>query len=124
MLILCLSGTIPVDFEIDGRRYHIPVEVWVPHQFPQAAAIAYVAPAQGIAIRTGPSVDATGLVTLQPPGNFLSSLFGAASPESVPPIADACLVAAGVYPAAAEAVCVKHAGVRGRGPAGSLEPSG
>ncbi|TKX18209.1 UEV domain-containing protein [Elsinoe australis] len=65
-LLVCLSGTIPVDFR--GRQYRYPVEIWVPQEYgqPGAGVISYVRPsagkdsASGMMIRPGQHVAVDG----------------------------------------------------------------
>ncbi|KAF4555007.1 UEV domain-containing protein [Elsinoe fawcettii] len=67
-LLVCLSGTIPVDFR--GRQYRYPVELWVPQEYgqPGAGIICYVRPsagqdsAPGMMVRPGQHVAVDGRI--------------------------------------------------------------
>ncbi|KAM7191642.1 ESCRT-I component [Naviculisporaceae sp. PSN 640] len=59
-LLLCLSGTIPVQFR--GTTYRFPIEIWVPHAYPREAPLAYVTPTEHMMVRPGQHVDPQGQV--------------------------------------------------------------
>lgn len=59
-LLLHLSGTIPVLFR--GTTYRFPIEIWVPHRYPQEAPLVYVKPTEGMVVRPGQHVDPQGKV--------------------------------------------------------------
>ncbi|KAL1914821.1 uncharacterized protein VTP21DRAFT_7913 [Calcarisporiella thermophila] len=57
-LLLCLHGTIPINFRSTG--YNIPVYFWVPLQYPTTEPLAYVKPTAQMLIRPGRHVDVNG----------------------------------------------------------------
>ncbi|KAF2669792.1 UEV-domain-containing protein, partial [Microthyrium microscopicum] len=59
-LLLLLNGTIPVEFR--GQVYRFPVQLWIPQNYPREGPIAYVVPAQDMAIRPGQHVAGDGRV--------------------------------------------------------------
>ncbi|KAF2220458.1 UEV domain-containing protein [Elsinoe ampelina] len=67
-LLVCLSGTIPVDFR--GRQYRYPVELWIPQEYgqPGVGIISYVRPsagresASGMMVRPGQHIAVDGRI--------------------------------------------------------------
>ncbi|KAK4689715.1 hypothetical protein P7C73_g386, partial [Tremellales sp. Uapishka_1] len=59
-LLLLLHGTLPIMFR--GATYHIPVNVWLPLEYPRAAPMVYVVPTKEMGIRKGREVDPGGRV--------------------------------------------------------------
>ncbi|KAG8628085.1 hypothetical protein KVT40_003958 [Elsinoe batatas] len=67
-LLVCLSGTIPVDFR--GRQYRYPVELWIPQEYgqPGVGIISYVRPsagkesAPGMMVRPGQHIAVDGRI--------------------------------------------------------------
>ncbi|KAG5359704.1 Tumor susceptibility gene 101 protein [Yarrowia sp. C11] len=57
-LLLCLHGTVPS--VIGGDTYKIPVEVWVPHRYPDEGPFAYVRPTSTMMLSPGNYVDNNG----------------------------------------------------------------
>ncbi|KAK9473244.1 UEV-domain-containing protein [Dipodascopsis tothii] len=57
-LLLNLKGTLPVSFR--SSSYNIPIDLWVPHEYPQAAPFAFVVPTQTMGLRPGNHVDTNG----------------------------------------------------------------
>ncbi|RDW36013.1 UEV domain-domain-containing protein [Yarrowia lipolytica] len=57
-LLLCLHGTVPS--VIAGDTYKIPVEVWVPHRYPDEGPFAYVRPTSTMMLSPGNYVDNNG----------------------------------------------------------------
>lgn len=59
--LMSLSGTIPIYY--NRVQYNIPVRIWVPQTYPQAAPICYVTPTKDMRIKRGhPNVDESGTV--------------------------------------------------------------
>ncbi|WPH02409.1 Hypothetical protein R9X50_00527200 [Acrodontium crateriforme] len=59
-LLLTLSGTLPVTFR--GAVYRFPLQIWIPHAYPNEAPIVYVIPGKDMAIRPGQHVGVDGRV--------------------------------------------------------------
>ncbi|KAK9458383.1 UEV domain-containing protein [Dipodascopsis uninucleata] len=59
-LLLNLHGTLPARFH--GNIYNIPVSIWVPHEYPYLAPIAYVTPTAQMGLRAGNHVDSSGKI--------------------------------------------------------------
>lgn len=57
-LLLCIFGNIPA--KITNIVYRIPVEFWIPKQYPASAPIAYVRPTEQMIIYPGNHVDING----------------------------------------------------------------
>ncbi|KAK6513335.1 hypothetical protein TWF281_004966 [Arthrobotrys megalospora] len=57
-LLLCLHGTLPVSFR--GAVYNIPLNVWIPHQYPNTPPTVMVVPGKNMAIRPTNHVDTNG----------------------------------------------------------------
>ena len=61
---LCsISGTIPVEYR--GKHYNIPVEMYLPEDFPYRAPICYVRPTPLMSINVNETVDASGKINHQ-----------------------------------------------------------
>ncbi|XP_037087026.1 tumor susceptibility gene 101 protein-like [Pollicipes pollicipes] len=60
--LLCLHGTIPVQYK--GSTYNIPVCVWLMQQHPIVAPLCFVKPTQDMQIRVSQHVDYNGKVFL------------------------------------------------------------
>lgn len=62
-LMLLLEGTLPISFR--GNIYHIPVNIWIHDNYPNAPPISFVVPTKDMLIKSRHhSVDATGLCYL------------------------------------------------------------
>ena len=57
-LLLNLSGPLPT--AIDGHVYGIPIEIWIPKQYPSLPPIVYVRPTSEMLIAPGQFVDTNG----------------------------------------------------------------
>lgn len=57
-LLLCLYGSIPS--AINGKVYKIPIELWVPHEYPIVAPFVYVVPTEKMVLQPGNHVDNSG----------------------------------------------------------------
>ncbi|EWC46609.1 hypothetical protein DRE_04096 [Drechslerella stenobrocha 248] len=57
-LLLCLHGTLPVSFR--GATYNIPLNIWVPHQYPAVPPTVLVVPGKNMGIRPTNHVDTNG----------------------------------------------------------------
>ncbi|CCH43425.1 hypothetical protein BN7_2973 [Wickerhamomyces ciferrii] len=57
-LLLCLYGSIPSP--IGGKIYKIPIELWVPHEYPLMAPFVYVVPTEKMILQPGNHVDNSG----------------------------------------------------------------
>ncbi|CAN6640924.1 hypothetical protein TRVA0_018S01574 [Trichomonascus vanleenenianus] len=59
-LLLCLSGTIPTRFA--NMTYRIPIELWVPQNYPVGSPFVFVRPTESMLIHPGNYVDTNGRV--------------------------------------------------------------
>ena len=59
-LLLLLHGTLPISFR--GSTYHIPIHLWIPHEYPRAPPLAFVVPTKEMGVRKGREVDPSGRV--------------------------------------------------------------
>ncbi|WWC66415.1 uncharacterized protein I206_100317 [Kwoniella pini CBS 10737] len=59
-LLLLLHGTLPISYR--GSTYHIPINVWIPHDYPKSPPILFVVPTKEMAIRKSKEVDPSGRV--------------------------------------------------------------
>lgn len=61
-LLLCLGGTIPVNFR--GTVYRFPVKIWLPHGYPRdpEGIMVYVVPGEGMMVRPGQHISVDGRV--------------------------------------------------------------
>ncbi|WVR05945.1 hypothetical protein IAU60_002972 [Kwoniella sp. DSM 27419] len=59
-LLLLLHGTLPINYR--GATYHIPVHVWIPHEYPRAPPMPFVVPTKEMGVRKGREVDPSGRV--------------------------------------------------------------
>lgn len=59
-LLLLLHGTLPISYR--GATYQIPLHVWVPHEYPRNAPLAFVVPTKEMAVRKGKEVEPDGQV--------------------------------------------------------------
>ncbi|WWC58645.1 uncharacterized protein I303_101189 [Kwoniella dejecticola CBS 10117] len=59
-LLLLLHGTLPITYR--GATYHIPMHVWVPHEYPRSPPILFVVPTKEMGIRKSREVDPSGRV--------------------------------------------------------------
>ncbi|EPQ30326.1 uncharacterized protein PFL1_01852 [Pseudozyma flocculosa PF-1] len=57
-LLVTLTGTIPVHYR--GATYNIPVQFWIPKDYPDTHPIAYVVPTPDMLVRKGPNLDPSG----------------------------------------------------------------
>ncbi|KAF3269089.1 hypothetical protein TWF970_011600 [Orbilia oligospora] len=57
-LLLCIQGTLPVAFR--GATYNIPLNIWVPHQYPNTPPTVMVVPGKNMGIRPTNHVDTNG----------------------------------------------------------------
>lgn len=60
--LVCLSGTIPVNFR--GNVYNIPVQIFLSETHPYDKPIAYVRPTPDMNINVSDAVDSNGLISL------------------------------------------------------------
>ena len=60
--LVCLSGIIPVSYK--GKKYNIPVEIYVPDKHPYHPPMAYVKPTADMCIKPSRNVNENGLVFL------------------------------------------------------------
>ncbi|KAL8898895.1 MAG: hypothetical protein Q9192_001842 [Flavoplaca navasiana] len=59
-LMLNLTGTLPVFFR--GAKYMFPISIWVPHEYPRIAPIAFVTPTKNMTVRAGQYVSVEGRI--------------------------------------------------------------
>ncbi|KIK59882.1 hypothetical protein GYMLUDRAFT_665120 [Collybiopsis luxurians FD-317 M1] len=57
-LLLCLHGLLPINFR--NSTYHIPIDIWIPFNYPRSSPIVYVVPAQGMLIKNSRYVELSG----------------------------------------------------------------
>ena len=57
---MLLHGTLPISFR--GATYHIPINVWIPHDYPRSPPLAYVVPTRDMGVRKGKEVDPGGRI--------------------------------------------------------------
>ncbi|ODV74722.1 ubiquitin-binding ESCRT-I subunit protein STP22, partial [Cyberlindnera jadinii NRRL Y-1542] len=67
-LLLDIYGALPS--RINGEVYRIPVEVWIPHEYPLASPIAYVTPTEKMVLQPGNHVDTNGKCYLEYTANW------------------------------------------------------
>ncbi|WFC97324.1 suppressor protein stp22 of temperature-sensitive alpha-factor receptor and arginine permease [Malassezia yamatoensis] len=60
MLLLLLDGTLPVEYA--NATYNIPMNIWIPREYPARPPILYVAPTKEMEIRRSFHVDPSGCV--------------------------------------------------------------
>lgn len=60
--LVCLDGTIPVKY--NTRTYNIPMQLWLPLNFPYERPIVFVRPTQEMVINPSSQVDLSGAVRL------------------------------------------------------------
>lgn len=63
VLLLILSGTIPIEYRT--ATYNIPVDIWIPRQYPREPPITYVRPTNDMLIRKSINVDPSGRVQIE-----------------------------------------------------------
>lgn len=56
--LLRLSGTLPIAYR--QTQYNIPIELWLPHDYPHVAPLLYVRPTAQMVIKQTAAVDASG----------------------------------------------------------------
>ncbi|GMK58814.1 hypothetical protein CspeluHIS016_0602560 [Cutaneotrichosporon spelunceum] len=59
-LLLLLHGTLPINYR--GATYQIPINVWVPHEYPRRPPMAFVVPTAEMGVRKSREVDPGGRV--------------------------------------------------------------
>ncbi|WVF70517.1 hypothetical protein IAT40_005307 [Kwoniella sp. CBS 6097] len=59
-LLLLLHGTLPITYR--GATYHIPMHIWIPHEYPRSPPMAFVVPTKEMGVRKGREVDPSGRV--------------------------------------------------------------
>jgi ESCRT-I complex subunit TSG101 len=57
-ILLCLQGTLPIQFK--SKTYNIPLAVWVPYNYPLSPPITYVTPTATMLVRPSVNVDVSG----------------------------------------------------------------
>ncbi|KAJ3862731.1 UEV-domain-containing protein [Lentinula novae-zelandiae] len=57
-LLLCLHGLLPINYR--DSTYHIPVDMWIPFNYPRGPPIVYVVPAQGMMVKNSKFVELSG----------------------------------------------------------------
>ncbi|KAK4535310.1 hypothetical protein CDCA_CDCA04G1335 [Cyanidium caldarium] len=67
--LLGLRGTLPIAYR--GVQYNVPLDVWIPHEYPKSPPIVYVTPTRHMFIRPNHrNVDLSGLVYLPSLSNW------------------------------------------------------
>ncbi|CAG8451437.1 3087_t:CDS:2 [Diversispora eburnea] len=57
-VLLCLHGTIPITYL--STLYNIPVDFWIPTEYPKVPPIAFVVPTSSMLVRPSRNVDVSG----------------------------------------------------------------
>ncbi|WVQ70899.1 hypothetical protein IAR50_000424 [Cryptococcus sp. DSM 104548] len=60
-LLLLVHGTLPITFR--GATYHIPIHLWIPHEYPRAPPLAFVMPTKEMGVRKSREVEPSGRVS-------------------------------------------------------------
>ncbi|ODO11691.1 hypothetical protein I350_00475 [Cryptococcus amylolentus CBS 6273] len=60
-LLLLIHGTLPITFR--GATYHIPIHLWIPHEYPRAPPMAFVMPTKEMGVRKSREVEPSGRVS-------------------------------------------------------------
>ncbi|XP_078488660.1 uncharacterized protein LOC144745992 [Ciona intestinalis] len=60
--LICVSGTIPVNYK--GTTYNIPIAIWLQESHPQLPPLCFVKPTSNMQVKQGKHVDANGRVYL------------------------------------------------------------
>lgn len=55
-----LHGTLPINYR--GATYQIPLNVWIPHDYPRTPPLAFVVPTKEMGVRKGREVEPGGRV--------------------------------------------------------------
>ncbi|WVQ82547.1 hypothetical protein IAT38_004676 [Cryptococcus sp. DSM 104549] len=113
-LLLLLHGTLPITYR--GAIYQIPINIWVPHEYPRAPPLAFVMPTKEMGVRKSREVDPSGRVKeevveewwrgwekkgIEPLLKHLAGIFSAAPPVYAKPPEAASPAQASSSPAAA-----------------------
>ncbi|WOO85279.1 Tumor susceptibility protein [Vanrija pseudolonga] len=59
-LLVLLHGTLPITYR--GATYHIPLHIWLPHEYPRAPPLAFVVPTKDMGVRKGREVQPGGQI--------------------------------------------------------------
>ncbi|WVQ62127.1 uncharacterized protein L199_000265 [Kwoniella botswanensis] len=59
-LLLLLHGTLPINYR--GATYHIPIHVWVSHDYPRSPPLLFVVPTKEMGVRRSKEVDPSGRI--------------------------------------------------------------
>ncbi|RHZ66644.1 hypothetical protein Glove_306g36 [Diversispora epigaea] len=57
-VLLCLHGTIPITYQ--STLYNIPVDFWIPTEYPKVPPIAFVVPTSSMLVKPSRNVDVSG----------------------------------------------------------------
>ncbi|CAF1519356.1 unnamed protein product, partial [Didymodactylos carnosus] len=60
--LLCLVGTIEIEYKSKCAWYNIPVELWIPQNYPYSAPMCYVKPTPNMYIKANTHVDQNGAI--------------------------------------------------------------
>ncbi|CAF1170785.1 unnamed protein product [Didymodactylos carnosus] len=60
--LLCLVGIIKIEYKSKCNRYNIPVELWIPQNYPYPAPMCYVKPTPNMHIAVNTHVDQNGAI--------------------------------------------------------------
>ncbi|WVW82373.1 hypothetical protein I302_104380 [Kwoniella bestiolae CBS 10118] len=97
-LLLLLHGTLPINYR--GATYHIPINLWVPHDYPRSPPLLFVVPTKEMGVRKSREVDPSGRLREDVVGDWwrmwptqdldtilkhLTSIFSAAPPVYAKP---------------------------------------
>lgn len=59
-LLILLHGTLPINYR--GATYQIPINVWIPHEYPRRPPMMFVVPTKEMGVRKSREVDPGGRV--------------------------------------------------------------
>ncbi|KZT26235.1 UEV-domain-containing protein [Neolentinus lepideus HHB14362 ss-1] len=57
-LLLCVHGLLPITFR--QASYHIPIAIWVAHDYPRQPPLVYVVPTSDMLVKAGKYMDVSG----------------------------------------------------------------
>ena len=58
-LLLCVHGLLPITYR--QASYHIPIAIWITHQYPREPPLAFVVPTSEMLVRPSKYIDVSGL---------------------------------------------------------------
>lgn len=67
LLLVCIHGTLPIMYA--AARYNVPINLWIPLDFPRSPPTVYVVPTGDMLVRKGRGVELDG--KLEEEGGYL-----------------------------------------------------